>query len=247
MRRKAFTLVELLVVISVIIVLMAILTPALCGARQRGRSIACLSNLRQMAIASQVYVNSNDGFYPIAYFYEFTDGGSVIYNWDFTTIIKWTPFAQKVTAGLLWHGRTNEQVQQCPSFKGDDSSIADPYTGYNYNTSFIGHGQWEVCSAPARAEAVRRPQRCALFGDGQWSGGANKFMRSPWPNECDDIWYRYAGTQGYRHYGRTNAAYCDGHAASVKECYKNTEADQVAEIAEGTGFLSPDNSAYDLK
>ena len=45
----------------------------------------------------------------------------------------------------------------------------------------------------------------------------------------------------------TNVAYCDGHATSVKECYKNTEADQVSEIAEGTGFLSPDNSAYDLK
>jgi len=42
-------------------------------------------------------------------------------------------------------------------------------------------------------------------------------------------------------------AYCDGHAATVKECYKNTEEDQVAQIAEGTGFLSLDNSAYDLK
>jgi prepilin-type processing-associated H-X9-DG protein len=58
---------------------------------------------------------------------------------------------------------------------------------------------------------------------------------------------RAAGTQGYRHYGRTNVAYCDGHAAIVKECYKNTEEDQVVEIAEGTGFLSPDNSAYGLE
>ena len=67
MRKRAFTLVELLVVISVIAVLTAILMPVLGGARQRGKSIVCLSNLRQMAIASQGYINSNDGFYPVAY------------------------------------------------------------------------------------------------------------------------------------------------------------------------------------
>jgi len=247
MRNRAFTLLELLVVISVVSVLMAVLMPALGGARQRGKSIACLSNLRQLAIASQVYGNNNDGFYPIAYMYKFTDTASVFYAWDFTTIITFSPFEQEVIPGLLWEGETIEKVQQCPSFKGDSTWLADPYTGYNYNTSYIGHGQFEACVTPARAAAVRRPERCALFGDGQWSEGANKFMRSPWPNECDTVGFRYAGTQGYRHYGRTNVAYCDGHAATVKECYKNTEEDGVTNIAEGTGFLSPDNRAYDLK
>ena len=247
MRNRAFTVVELLVVISVVACLMAVLMPAIARARQRGRAIACLSNIRQLAIASQLYVNNNDGFYPIAYMYKFTDTESVSYAWDFTTIINWTPFEQKVVAGLLWEGETLEKVQQCPSFKGYHWSLADPYTGYNYNTSFIGHGQLESCVMPAMAACVRRPERCALFGDGQWNGGANKFMRSPWPSECDTFAARAAGTQGYRHYGRTNVAYCDGHAATVKECFKNTEEDEVENIAEGTGFLSPDNSAYDLK
>lgn len=247
MRNRAFTIVELLVVISVVAVLMAILMPALAGARQRGRAIACLSNLRQLAITSQLYVNNNDGFYPIAYMYNFTDTASISYAWDFTTITTWSPFEQKVIPGLLWEGETIEKVQQCPSFKADAGLSADPFTGYNYNTSFIGHGQLEKCATPARATSVRRADRCALFGDGQFSGGANKFMRSPWISNCDEFGDRYAGTQGYRHYGRTNVAYCDGHAAAVKECFKNTESDQVAEIAEGTGFLSSDNSAYDLQ
>ncbi|MGD1042088.1 MAG: type II secretion system protein [Sedimentisphaerales bacterium] len=247
MRNRAFTIVELLVVISVVAVLMAILMPALAGARQRGQAVVCLSNLRQLAIASQLYVNSNDGFYPIAYMNKLTDSEFVSYAWDFTRIQKFSPFEQEVIPGLLWEGQTIEKVQQCPSFKGDATWLLDPYTGYNYNVSFIGHGQLETCVTPTRATSIRRPDRCALFGDGQFSDGANKFMRSPWQSECDEFSDRYAGTQGYRHYGRTNVAYCDGHTAAVKECYKNTYDDQVAEIAEGTGFLSPDNSAYDLK
>jgi prepilin-type N-terminal cleavage/methylation domain-containing protein/prepilin-type processing-associated H-X9-DG protein len=55
--RRAFTLVELLVVIAIIAVLIAILLPALQRAKQSARSVACLSNLRQMAFAFQMYQN----------------------------------------------------------------------------------------------------------------------------------------------------------------------------------------------
>jgi prepilin-type processing-associated H-X9-DG protein/prepilin-type N-terminal cleavage/methylation domain-containing protein len=248
MRSRAFTLIELLVVICVTAVVMAVMVPALAKARQQGKSVSCLSNLRQLAIASQIYVSNNDGFYPIAYTNQFTDSMSIFYAWDFTTIQKWSPLEREVTPGLLWEGRTIEEVQQCPSFKGYHNSLADPYTGYNYNTSYIGHGQLESIVTPAMAVMVKRPGRCALFGDGQWSGGANKFMRSPWPSE-GDIGFsgRYAGTQGYRHYGRTNVVYCDGHIETVKDCFKNTDVAEVDNIAPGTGFLSPDNSAYDLE
>jgi len=55
--RRAFTLVELLVVIAIIAVLIAILAPALSRAKQSARSVACMSNLRQMAFAFQMYQN----------------------------------------------------------------------------------------------------------------------------------------------------------------------------------------------
>lgn len=247
MRSRAFTLVELLVAISIVAVLMAILMPALARARQQGRSIICLNNLRQMVIASQIYVNNNDGFYPIAYMNNFTASMSTFYAWDFTSIKNWDTLEQEVIPGLLWEGETIEKVQQCPSFKGYHNWIDDPYTGYNYNTSYIGHGQLESCVIPARAAIVRKPDQCALFGDGQWSGGANKFMRAPWSSECDTVSFRAAGTQGYRHCGKTNVAYCDGSARTVSECYKNTDPAEVPNIAADTGFLSPDNSAYDLE
>lgn len=248
MRSKGLTLTEVTVVTSVAALLMAILLPVLDRARQQGKSVICLSNLRQLAMAAQLYVNNNDGYYPIAYRFELTDSKFIAYAWDFTTIKDWSNGQEKVIPGLLWRGSTTQEIQQCPSFKGRHNWYNDPYTGYNYNTSYIGHGQRESIVTPAMAVAVKRPSQCVLFGDGQWAGGANKFMRAPWPNEGDAGFFgRAAGTQGYRHLGKTNVAYCDGSARSVSQMYRETDPAEVGKIAPGTGFLSPDNSAYDLE
>jgi len=59
--KRAFTLVELLVVIAVISLLAALLLPALSNAQEKGRRAACLSNLRQVALAARVYMEDNDG------------------------------------------------------------------------------------------------------------------------------------------------------------------------------------------
>ena len=69
MRRKqthAFTLVELLVVISIIAVLLTLLLPALRGAREQGRIAACQSNLRQIGVAWMSYLNDNAQRFPTA-------------------------------------------------------------------------------------------------------------------------------------------------------------------------------------
>ncbi|HEV8605129.1 MAG TPA: prepilin-type N-terminal cleavage/methylation domain-containing protein [Tepidisphaeraceae bacterium] len=243
---RAFTLVELLVVIALIALLIGLLLPVLGRARQQAVSVACLSNLRQLGTAAHMYCDGNRGSFPIAYDMVSDPPLVISLNWDFTTTRNTTTGDIAVTPGLLWAGHTNPRIQQCPAYDGKSNTLADPYTGYNYNTSYIGHGAQESIVAPIKIGQVRNSSRCALFGDGQYSGGANKFMRAPFANPGDaGFTFRSAGTQGFRHGGRTNVAFVDGHAESLKECYRVMAPSAPGNLAADTGFLSPDNSLYD--
>jgi prepilin-type N-terminal cleavage/methylation domain-containing protein/prepilin-type processing-associated H-X9-DG protein len=62
---RAFTLVELLVVIAVLGILASLLLPALSRAKEAGRSAKCISNLRQIGIALNLWVGDNDNKMPV--------------------------------------------------------------------------------------------------------------------------------------------------------------------------------------
>lgn len=277
-RTRGFTLIELLVVISIIALLLGILLPSLNAAREHGKSAYCLSNLRQMSIASYSYNLNNNNYFTLA---QWADEKKS-YCWDFVTYSE--DGADVVEPGLLWEGDTTAEINQCPSYKGTNNfGNIDTYTGYNYNTSYIGHGQGESTTRkftgtkkphpvwpafysivmPAKVTKLSSPGNCALFGDGHFSGGANKFMRSPdtWDGDRSSS-LRSAGTQGFRHNQKTNVAWADGHASSESRYHTDSydrvynmsldniknQLDSYNENAKvKIGFISNNNKAYDLR
>ncbi len=253
------SLIEILVVVTSSTILMGILLPSFNLAKEQAKRTVCNNNLRQMATAASTYTIDNDSYYPVAFDTEKINGVRRYISWDYITWKDWSTQepVYHVVPGLLWMGQEVGKIQQCPSFKGSANWLADPYTGYNYNTSYIGRNETVEPVNSARAIDIQSPSQTALFGDGEYSGGANKFMRAPFSNPRDMSLSdsdRHAGVQGFRHLHTTNIAYCDGHVDSQKEIFTNTDPvgknilDEYNKSHEyEIGFISSDNRFYDLK
>ncbi len=77
MVKKGFTLIELLVVIAIIAILAAILFPVFARAREKARQTSCLSNIKQLTLGVQMYVQDFDERFPPLLC---TDGATYLYT-----------------------------------------------------------------------------------------------------------------------------------------------------------------------
>jgi prepilin-type N-terminal cleavage/methylation domain-containing protein len=253
MRRRGFTITELLVVIAITSVLLGFLLPALSSVRVATKQLQCQSNLRQMAIAAQKYASIWQ-MYPAAIRYEQVDGVVHRVAWDWVTIGGSDP--QVVSPGPLWEFTGNpDRAMQCPGYDGPSNFDGDPYTGYNYNTDYVGGEAmsaivgWDIVRPGVPPYACARSDRTAIFGCGGWRGGANKFMRAPLNPNGWPLPQVYSGGQAFHYRGYTNVAYIDTHVASVcrpekGELHDEALLDEWLGWPEN-GFLSSDDSAYD--
>jgi prepilin-type processing-associated H-X9-DG protein len=245
----AFTIAELLVIIAIVTVLMGLLAPGLSAVRAAGQSTVCRANLRQMAIAAQNYAAVYDAF-PPALRFEHTAGSLHQVAWDWVTTLS----GELIAPGPLWSsGDKPGEIQQCPAYLGGTNFAGDPHTGYNYNTTYIGGEApfpmtgWGPVRWGIKPHAARRTATCAIFGDGGYASGANKFMRAPVNTEGWGLSVVYAGAQAFRHRGSTNVAYLDGHIGSPAQPRKGALAtESLLEDMDypRNGFLSDDDRAY---
>lgn len=190
---RGFTLVELLTVISILSLLAALLMPGLKAARETGRAMICLNNIRQLVLADSLYADDNDG-------------KLVPYR---NTIYRYYPelLTRYVGATSVTDPRFSKLVQ-CPSLRSDEAY----YQSYGYPFT-IGQNDylagWEdiVSLPPVSIGNLRQPSRTALFGDTTGTSSIRFYYESTIAG--------YPPNTPWRHSNGMNVGYADGGARYV--------------------------------
>ena len=107
--RKAFTLVELLVVIAVVSMLTALLFPAVQAARSAARRVSCQNNMRQTGLAIHHYTEIHGMFPPAKCLYSYTQNGSSVSTIGHGLVPFLLPFMEQTTAAALYRFDRNWQ------------------------------------------------------------------------------------------------------------------------------------------
>ena len=205
--KHGFTLIELLVVIAIIAILAAILFPVFAQAREKARQSGCLSNLKQIGTAMQLYVDDNHERFPPA------ASGTA------------DGYVKKIQAYTK-----NMKMFQCPS----DGYEFDNHISYLVN-SYVCESAWDGNTngivVPIKLAQLKKPADTILATD-TWRSYM-QLTYAPYDQVCPPgaPWSGYCacygsenntgwdpntnpGWLGY-HNGTNNWVFCDGHAATM--------------------------------
>ena len=235
-KRTGFTLIELLVVIAIIAILAAILFPVFAQARAAARKASCISNLKQIALAQQMYIQDYDEQFSY---------------WDWGKYPGQDSWATPNGMGW-WMNQTqpyikNTGVLACPSDTRPDGqangwgyAIKVGTNPVQYYRSSYGISEWLVSidNSTRRLAAIPAPANTTMYADavgplfndwddcgGNWPYGftrvwyANYDAWGPWGSEQN-----YDQNKKYARHGEGNViAYVDGHAGYLPNRAWNME------------------------
>lgn len=222
LHERAFTLVELLVVVAVIAVLAALLLPALANAKRQAQAVKCSSNLRQLGLAAQMYFDDHEGL-------AFSNRWGPMQVGLKDGVLHWFGWLQNGTdgnrdfdgrLGPLYEYVNGLGVEICPSLDYRSAVFKLKARGAAYGYGYNIHVSTNATGRPRNVEGIRNPSGIALFAD---SAQVNNFLppASPTHPMLEEFFYVDAqGTPGpfnypnahFRHQRRASVLFLDGHA-----------------------------------
>jgi len=247
-KMRGFTLIELLVVIAIIGMLSSILLPALSKAREKGRQAVCISNLKEIFLAIEMYKNDNDEWYPLR---------SDSTNYPSYPIMFWSGSQSASGVDLDFTGSPiypylkAGEIKTCPSFKEFGKAYQPASGGYGYNGQvggYKGSGGTELVKQHKDSD-IKNPSNTIILSDAAYirSGvivetyklSAPYYYGEPMGGGSPE-WRARNPKMHFRHNGLANVVWCDGHVTSERMSYSRTNGTNYG--AANIGFIGENST-----